>query len=123
MVLIDGAADEQTLVAPCAGCHLADQRHRRSPLSFTLPSKMTTMPDPIAALRQAAETVRDQIPKGELTRASVERLLEAAEAVCADASRPRSTPARMPSPASRRQEAREKWARIARQNQAADGAT
>ncbi len=78
------------------------------------------MPDPIAALRQAAETVRTQIPKGELTRASVERLLKAADAVCADASHPRSTAARAPSPASRRQEARLKWAKIARQNQAAD---
>jgi hypothetical protein len=78
------------------------------------------MPDPIAALRQAAETVRTQIPKGELTRASVERLLEAAEAVCADASRPHSKAARAPSPASRRQKAREKWAKIARQNQAGD---
>ena len=78
------------------------------------------MPDPIAALRQAAETVRMQIPKGELTRASVERLLGAAEAVCAEAHRSRSTAARAPSPVSRRQEAREKWAKIARQNQAAD---
>jgi hypothetical protein len=78
------------------------------------------MPDPIAALRQAAETVRTQIPKGELTRASVERLLETAEKVCAEAHRSRSTAARAPSPVSRRQEAREKWAKIARQNQAAD---
>ena len=40
------------------------------------------MPVAVAALRQAVEVVRAQIPKGELTLASVQRLLEAAETVC-----------------------------------------
>lgn len=77
------------------------------------------MPDPIAALRQAAETVRAQIPQGELTRVSVERLLEAAEVVCAaEASRSSGSleAAAAPRP-SKRQEARERWARIARRNE------
>ena len=76
---------------------------------------MTT--EPITALRQAIETVRAQIPKGELTRGSVERLLEAAEAVCAGApdrpSRPKPTSSRR----SKRQETRARWAEIARQNE------
>ena len=38
------------------------------------------MPDALAALRQATEAVRAQIPTGGLTLASVERLLQAAEA-------------------------------------------
>ena len=42
-------------------------------------------PDTLAALREAAEAVRAQIPTGGLTRASVERLLQAAAAVCAAA--------------------------------------
>ena len=40
------------------------------------------MLDPVAALREAIEVVRAQIPKGELTVASVQRLLETAERVC-----------------------------------------
>lgn len=77
------------------------------------------MPDLIAALHQAAETVRAQIPNGELTRASVERLLEAAEAVCAkEADRlSGSTEAAATSRPSKRQQARERWARIARRNE------
>ena len=74
------------------------------------------MPDPLAALRQAAEAVRAQIPKGELTLASVERLLQAAEAVCAEAGPARAGEDRASPQASRRQEARRKWAQIARQN-------
>ena len=80
------------------------------------------MPDALAALRQAADAVRTQIPTGGLTRASVERLLQAAEAVCAtpEAS---SSPGRESDDAapragtgSKRQEARRRWAEIARQN-------
>jgi hypothetical protein len=81
------------------------------------------MPDALAALRQAADAVRTQIPTGGLTRASVERLLQAAEAVCAtpEAS---SSPGRESDYAApragtgskRRQEARRRWAEIARQN-------
>ena len=43
------------------------------------------MPIAISALRQAVDVVRAQIPKGELTIASVQRLLETADAVCAEA--------------------------------------
>lgn len=87
------------------------------------------MPELIAALRDAAATVRTQIPKGELTRQSVERLLEAAEAVCAETAKlPPPAPAarrapgggaggRVPSLSVRRQETRAKWAQIARQNE------
>ena len=74
------------------------------------------MTDPLAALRQAAEAVRAQIPAGELTRASVERLLQAAEAVCADANLPRAVEDAPSPPASKRQEARRKWAQVARRN-------
>ena len=80
-------------------------------------------PDTLAALRQAAEDVRTQIPTGGLTRASVERLLQAAEVVCAtpEAS---SSPGRESDYAaapragtgSKRQEARRRWAEIARRN-------
>jgi hypothetical protein len=80
------------------------------------------MPDTLAALRQAAEAVRAQIPAGELTRASVERLLQAAEAVCA-AAEASSSPGResdtgppRASTSKKRQEARQRWAEIARQN-------
>ena len=77
-------------------------------------------PDTLAALRQAAEAVRTQIPTGGLTRASVERLLQAAEAVCAEEAS--SSPSRDSHAAprvrinSKRQEARRRWAEIARQN-------
>ena len=79
------------------------------------------MPDTLAALRQAAEAVRAQIPAGELTRASVERLLQAAEAVCA-AAEASSSPSGESHAAprvrinSKRQEARRRWAETARQN-------
>jgi hypothetical protein len=75
-------------------------------------------PELIEALRGAAAAIRGQIPAGELTVASVQRLLQAADAVLAEASAaaPRNPGTRSPSPASKRQEAREKWARIARQN-------
>lgn len=83
-------------------------------------------PDTLAALRQAAEAVRTQIPTGGLTRASVERLLQAAEAVCASAaaaeasssSRGRESDAAISraGPGSKRQEARRRWAEIARRN-------
>ena len=50
----------------------------------------------------------------------LKQLLEAAEAVCAAADRSSSTTTRTPAAvARRRQEAREKWARIARQNETA----
>ena len=80
------------------------------------------MPDALAALRQAAEAVRAQIPTGGLTLGSVERLLQAAEAVGAAAAAASSSPDRKgstapPSRASRkRQEARQRWAEIARRN-------
>lgn len=74
------------------------------------------MPDSIAKLRQAVQAVRTQMPAGELTRASVERLLDAAEAVCAGAGSP-DTVARTGAPReNKRQEARRKWAQIAQQN-------
>ncbi len=76
------------------------------------------MPDTTTALRQAVETVRAQIPKGELTLASVERLLKAAEAVCAETVPVAPRPAAKPSPqTNKRQEERKKWARIAKQNE------
>ena len=77
-------------------------------------------PDTLATLRQAAEAVRTQIPTGGLTRASVERLLQAAEAVCAEeasSSRGRGSDAAPRAGInSKRQEARRRWAEIARQN-------
>jgi hypothetical protein len=79
------------------------------------------LPEATVALRRAVETVRAQIPKGELTLASVERLLKAAEAVCAEPE-PAPEPVRRaqtrPSPqVSKRQEERRKWAKIAKQNE------
>jgi hypothetical protein len=79
-------------------------------------------PDTLAALRQAAEAVRTQIPTGGLTRASVERLLQAAEAACAaeEASSSRSSESdaapRASTGGGKRQEARRRWAEIARRN-------
>jgi hypothetical protein len=79
-------------------------------------------PELIATLRQAAEVVRLQIPNGELTRGSVERLLEAAEAVCAEVSAsPASTPAKAAPRVNKRQEARNRWAKIAQQNEKESG--
>ena len=81
------------------------------------------MPEAVDALRQAAEAVRAQIPTGGLTLASVERLLQAAEAVGAAAAAASSSPDRKGSTApparasgSKRQEARQRWAEIARRN-------
>jgi hypothetical protein len=79
------------------------------------------MPDALAALRQAVEAVRAQIPTGGLTLASVERLLQAAEAVgaaaAASSSPDRKGDTAPPSRASsKRQEARQRWAEIARRN-------
>ena len=77
-------------------------------------------PDTLAALRQAAEAVRTQIPTGGLTRASVECLLQAAAAACAEEAS--SSPSRDSHAAprvcvnSKRQEARRRWAEIARRN-------
>jgi hypothetical protein len=80
-------------------------------------------PDLLDALREAVEAVRGQIPAGQLTVGSVERLLRAADAVLAEASAPRREDGGTPRPVgerpvagSKRQQAREKWARIARQN-------
>jgi hypothetical protein len=73
-------------------------------------------PDLLDALREAVEAVRDQIPAGQLTVGSVERLLRAADAVLTDASVPRRRAAAGSLAASKRAQAREKWARIARQN-------
>jgi hypothetical protein len=76
------------------------------------------MPDAIAALRQAIEVVRAQIPKGELTLASVQRLLETAETVCEGQEIAEAAPARPRQPArqsAKRLEERRKWARIARE--------
>lgn len=77
------------------------------------------MLDAVAALREAVETVRAQIPKGELTVASVQRLLETAERVCLTheaqpASAPRS-PRSQSGQAAKRLEERRKWARIAKE--------
>ena len=57
------------------------------------------MLDAIAALRQAIEVVRAQIPKGELTLASVQRLLETAETVCLGQESARPAPAQPRQPA------------------------
>jgi hypothetical protein len=77
------------------------------------------MPDAVTALREAIETVRAQIPKGELTLASVRHLLDTAETVCAAGEAASGAPpdrARNPSAqAARRQEERRKWARIAKE--------
>jgi hypothetical protein len=82
-------------------------------------------PDTLAALRQAVEAVRTQIPTGGLTRASVERLLQAAEAVCAAAAAEASSSrggessddaAPRAGTGNKRQEARRRWAEIARRN-------
>ena len=77
-------------------------------------------PDTLAALRQAAEAVRAQIPAGELTRASVERLLQATEAVCGEEASSSPSGESHSAPRvrinSKRQEARRRWAEIARQN-------
>lgn len=63
------------------------------------------------------ETVRAQIPKGELTRESVERLLEAAEAVCAaEQDHSEGVEHQAGVRLSKRQEDRLKWARIAERN-------
>jgi hypothetical protein len=87
------------------------------------PENAPVTPDTLAALRQAAEAVRTQIPTGGLTRASVERLLQAAEAACAataganSSSRGRgSDAAPRAGTGGKRQEARRRWAEIARQN-------
>lgn len=76
------------------------------------------MPDAVAALREALELVRAQIPKGELTLASVRRLLETAEIVCQEHERAAATPPSPRAPARqslKRLEERRKWARIARE--------
>jgi len=79
------------------------------------------MTDAMATLHQAAEIVRVQIPKGELTLASVKQLLQAAEAVCGTASSASSTPASGPQRKSKGQQTRARWAEIAQQNAAAGG--
>jgi hypothetical protein len=76
------------------------------------------MLDPVAALREAIEVVRAQIPKGELTVASVQRLLETAERVCRsqESATPVPRPPRSASAqSSKRLEERQKWARIAKE--------
>lgn len=76
------------------------------------------MPDAVTALREAIETVRAQIPRGELTVTSVRQLLDTAEAVCVtQEAAPLGAPrVRNPSAqAARRQEERRKWARIAKE--------
>ena len=78
------------------------------------------MPESNAPLRQAIEVVRAQIPKGELTLASVRALLEAAETVCraGESARPVAAPAQPRQPARqslKRLEERKKWARIAKE--------
>jgi hypothetical protein len=79
-------------------------------------------PDALAALRQAAAAVRTQIPTGGLTRASVERLLQAAEAVCAAADETSSSRGKASDvtprtgTGSRWQEACQRWVEIARRN-------
>ena len=73
------------------------------------------MTDAMATLHQAAEIVRVQIPKGELTLASVKQLLQAAEAVCGTSSAS-GTSASGPQRKSKGQQTRARWAEIARQN-------
>jgi hypothetical protein len=86
------------------------------------PENNPMTPDTLAALRQATEDVRTQIPTGGLTRASVERLLQAAEAACTAAAEASSSQGReshaapRASTSNKRQEARRRWAEIARQN-------
>ncbi|MFL5336608.1 MAG: hypothetical protein ACJ8H8_26380 [Geminicoccaceae bacterium] len=76
------------------------------------------MSNATSALRQAVDVVRAQIPKGELTIASVQHLLEMADAVCAEAGQSSEAAARAASrQAKRRQEERRKWARIAKENE------
>jgi hypothetical protein len=76
------------------------------------------LPETTDALRRAVEIVRAQIPKGELTLASVERLLKAAEAVCAEPEPVVKERTVKPSPqVTKRQEERRKWAKIAKQNE------
>ena len=71
-----------------------------------------------SALRRAVDVVRAQIPKGELTIASVQHLLETADAVCAEAGQSTEAAARAASrQAKRRQDERRKWARIAKENE------
>jgi hypothetical protein len=86
-----------------------------------------TMSDAISALLRAVTAVREQIPRGELTVASVQRLLEAAERVCTEAggmdgkpAEPGAPPAKAAKTAaqeSKRQEARRRWAKIAAENE------
>lgn len=77
------------------------------------------MLDAVAALREAIETVRAQIPKGELTVASVQRLLETAERVCQTQEAPATSAPRasraQSGQAAKRLEERRKWARIAKE--------
>jgi hypothetical protein len=76
------------------------------------------MPDATTALREAVEVVRAQIPKGELTLASVKRLLEAAEQLCQGRETEAEAPVRPRQPARqsmKRLEERRKWARIAKE--------
>ena len=74
------------------------------------------MPDHLAALHQAVAAIRAQIPKGELTLGSVERLLQEAEAVYAEANPPEAGAAKIARP-TKQQEARKRWAKIARHNE------
>lgn len=74
------------------------------------------MPDSIAALRQAADAVRSQIPTGGLTLASVKELLAAADAVCVESSRPAPRRAQSSARQAKRQAARNRWAKIAEEN-------
>ncbi|MGD9511999.1 MAG: hypothetical protein AB7O95_09075 [Geminicoccaceae bacterium] len=75
------------------------------------------MLDAVAALREAVETVRAQIPKGELTVASVQRLLETAERVCQTQDAPPAprSPRAQSGQSAKRLEERRKWARIAKE--------
>lgn len=73
-------------------------------------------PDTLTVLRQAAEVVRAQIPAGGLTRASVEQLLQAAEAVCTDPGAIPGNKRIVQKRPTKRQVARQRWAEIARGN-------
>ena len=79
---------------------------------------LLSMPESAAALRQAIDVVRAQIPKGELTLASVKQLLETAETICQELERAAAL-SEQPRPPARqslkRLEERRKWARIARE--------
>lgn len=103
------APGQQTITAPARYAALV--RFASASIARTVMISNT-----ISALSQAAERVREQIPTGGLTRAYVEELLHAAEAVLADAdAAPKNRSGARQGP-TKRQIARQRWAEIARGN-------